>query len=129
MFANVLVTVGTTEFDELIDVVSSKAFCQSLVSKGCQLLTLQIGRGRRTPEEVQQAVDASGLSCTCFRYCATLEPLMKDATLIISHAGAGSIIESLNTPSKPYLVVVNDSLMGNHQLELARAMSSRGWRD
>ena len=49
---------------------------------------------------------------------------MKDASLIISHAGAGSIMEGLAL-NKVMLVVINSSLMDNHQSELAYALSRR----
>ena len=46
---------------------------------------------------------------------------MRSADLIISHAGAGSVLEALEA-QKLLLVVVNDSLMDNHQMELASKM-------
>ena len=76
---------------------------------------------------------------------------MLAAKLIISHAGAGSVMEALrnvcysrNQPCLPFftalqtqdafcfsqrkklIVVVNDKLMHNHQAELADAMSEAG---
>lgn len=49
---------------------------------------------------------------------------MRNASLIISHAGAGSIMEGLSL-NKLMLVVINSSLMVNHQTELAYALSKR----
>ncbi|XP_077466473.1 UDP-N-acetylglucosamine transferase subunit ALG13 isoform X2 [Stigmatopora argus] len=46
---------------------------------------------------------------------------MQEADLIVSHAGAGSCLEALGA-GKDLLVVVNDKLMDNHQLELARQL-------
>ena len=46
---------------------------------------------------------------------------MKSATLLISHAGAGSVLEGLRLRAR-MLVVVNDALMDNHQQELAHAL-------
>ena len=46
---------------------------------------------------------------------------MKAASFIISHAGAGSIMEGLSL-EKRMLVVINADLMDNHQFELAHAL-------
>ncbi|KAG3115128.1 hypothetical protein PI125_g5806 [Phytophthora idaei] len=46
------------------------------------------------------------------------------ADLIISHAGAGSIMDGLALKKK-LVVVVNTALMDNHQAELAEAMADQ----
>ena len=50
---------------------------------------------------------------------------MEEADLIICHAGAGSIMEGLRL-GKRLIVVANESLMDNHQMELASAMQQQG---
>ena len=50
---------------------------------------------------------------------------MAAATLLISHAGAGSILEGMRLRAR-MVVVVNDALMDNHQTELADELASRG---
>ncbi|GJP66183.1 hypothetical protein CLOP_g23087 [Closterium sp. NIES-67] len=53
-----------------------------------------------------------------------MAPYVKQASLVISHAGSGSIFEALRA-SKPLVVVVNAALMDNHQRELAGALVER----
>ena len=59
-------------------------------------------------------------------YIPSLMSDIQSATLMISHAGAGSIMEGLEQHKK-MLVVINPTLMKNHQSELAGALSSRGY--
>uniref|UniRef100_A0A3Q3JHK6 UDP-N-acetylglucosamine transferase subunit ALG13 n=1 Tax=Monopterus albus TaxID=43700 RepID=A0A3Q3JHK6_MONAL len=104
----VFVTVGTTKFDELIENVTSKE------AHGYERLVLQVGRGSLLP-----TVDSClHIRLEAFRFKDSIAEDMKQADLIISHAGAGSCLEALGA-GKPLLVVVNDKLMDNHQLELA----------
>lgn len=49
---------------------------------------------------------------------------MRRASLIVSHGGAGSISEALAC-KKRVVVCVNESLMGNHQRELAEELRDR----
>ncbi|KAI8982539.1 hypothetical protein BDB01DRAFT_793112 [Pilobolus umbonatus] len=48
---------------------------------------------------------------------------MREADIIIGHAGAGTILQSLRMKKK-LIVVMNSSLMDNHQNELAEVMHS-----
>lgn len=44
---------------------------------------------------------------------------------LLNHLGAGSCLEIMYA-RKPCIVVVNDSLMGNHQIELAEQLEKLG---
>ncbi|MEQ2217293.1 hypothetical protein XENOCAPTIV_003497 [Xenoophorus captivus] len=109
----VFVTVGTTRFDELIESVTSSEVTQ--VSRGLHIG--QVGRGTLVPD----ADSCADLSVEAFRFKDSIAEDMRRADLVISHAGAGSCLEALSA-GKPLLVVVNDKLMDNHQLELARQL-------
>ena len=58
-------------------------------------------------------------------FLPSLDGALQEAALVISHAGAGSVFESLSL-GKPTLVVVNESLMDNHQVELAETLAASG---
>ena len=53
-----------------------------------------------------------------------LDTLIFQADLVISHCGAGILLECLRSDHATCLAVVNDSLMGNHQSELADKLSA-----
>ncbi|XP_032980794.1 UDP-N-acetylglucosamine transferase subunit ALG13 homolog isoform X2 [Rhinolophus ferrumequinum] len=59
------------------------------------------------------------------RYKDSLKEDLEKADLVISHAGAGSCLETLEK-RKPLVVVVNEKLMNNHQLELAKQLHKDG---
>jgi beta-1,4-N-acetylglucosaminyltransferase len=132
---NVFVTVGTTSFDALVEAMDSEELIQTLIEKGYDSLTIQRGRGAYVPKHVVSATSSSSRSSTSARrtffkvdvveFLPSLDGVLKDASLVISHAGAGSVFESLSL-GKPTLVVVNESLMDNHQVELAETLASLG---
>ncbi|XP_042663479.1 putative bifunctional UDP-N-acetylglucosamine transferase and deubiquitinase ALG13 [Tyto alba] len=118
---SVLVTVGTTSFDDLIATVSSPPALQVLQSRGYGKLVLQVGRGALKP-----ALSSSpALAVEAFRFKDSLAEDLGRADLVISHAGAGSCLETLEK-GKPLIVVINEKLMNNHQLELAKRLNRDG---
>ncbi|XP_073343246.1 UDP-N-acetylglucosamine transferase subunit ALG13 [Pagrus major] len=113
----VFVTVGTTSFDELIESITTSEAVQALKARGYERLVLQVGRGSLLPD----ADSCPHVRLEAFRYKDSIAEDIKQADLVISHAGAGSCLEALGA-GRPLLVVVNDRLMNNHQLELARQL-------
>merc|ERR1712096_56405 len=87
----------------------------------------QSGRGAYEPslsteedgdDGVGSGWELSGVEISWFRLKPSIAEDMRSADLVISHAGAGSVLEALEA-RKLLLVVINDSLMDNHQMELA----------
>ncbi|XP_047391559.1 putative bifunctional UDP-N-acetylglucosamine transferase and deubiquitinase ALG13 isoform X2 [Sciurus carolinensis] len=115
------VTVGTTSFDDLIACVSAHDSLQIIKSLGYNRLILQIGRGTVVPEPFS----TESFTLDVYRYKESLKEDLQKADLVISHAGAGSCLETLEK-GKPLVVVINEKLMNNHQLELARQLHKEG---
>ncbi|XP_077466472.1 UDP-N-acetylglucosamine transferase subunit ALG13 isoform X1 [Stigmatopora argus] len=113
----VFVTVGTTSFEDLIKEITSDEAIQALKHRGYERLVLQVGRGSVLPDPQ----NFPQISLEAFRFKPSILTNMQEADLIVSHAGAGSCLEALGA-GKDLLVVVNDKLMDNHQLELARQL-------
>ncbi|XP_006652163.2 UDP-N-acetylglucosamine transferase subunit ALG13 homolog [Oryza brachyantha] len=117
----VFVTVGTTCFDALVQAVDSERVKEALLQKGYTHLLIQMGRGTYAPSKV---TGNSTLQVDYFTFSPSIADYIREASLVISHAGSGSIFETLRL-SKPLIVVVNEDLMDNHQSELAEELAER----
>ncbi|XP_067134587.1 UDP-N-acetylglucosamine transferase subunit ALG13 isoform X2 [Centruroides vittatus] len=115
---SIFVTVGTTSFDKLIRRICSLEVLQIIKSHNFTKLVLQVGNGSYEPELEEN----NDIEISWYRYKESLYKDMKEASLVISHAGAGCILEALRL-QKPLLVVVNEDLMDNHQFELASQLA------
>ncbi|XP_071735777.1 uncharacterized protein [Rutidosis leptorrhynchoides] len=119
---SVFVTVGTTSFDSLIKTVNTDQLKEALLNKGYTHLVIQMGRGSYFPKK-SNGKDGS-LVVDYFTFSSSIAEYLKSASLVISHAGSGSIFETLKL-AKPLIVVVNENLMDNHQSELAEELAER----
>lgn len=122
MKQRVFITVGTTDFDQLMKVLDQAEFLQTLKSCGYEQLTIQFGRGLYNPSNAVNEGKLLGIKVDVYRFKPTLDEDILSADLVISHCGAGSILESVKY-KKPLIVVINDSLQDNHQLELGDALT------
>lgn len=136
---HVLVTVGTTRFDELTQAADSMELVRVLQRKGYSKLLLQIGSSSHVPQHLcptSEPDDDSGKASITnddgsmfqiewFRYTPVLKTIINDCDLVISHAGAGSIFETLSSGAG-LITVPNESLMDNHQMELANHLHRLG---
>ncbi|KAJ0487598.1 putative N-acetylglucosaminyldiphosphodolichol N-acetylglucosaminyltransferase [Helianthus annuus] len=118
----VFVTVGTTSFDSLVKTVDSRQVKEALSAKGYTHLVIQMGRGSYIPKN--SSGEDGSLVVDCFTFSSSIADYLRSASLVISHAGSGSIFETLRL-AKPLIVVVNEDLMDNHQSELAEELSER----
>jgi beta-1,4-N-acetylglucosaminyltransferase len=124
----VFVTVGTTSFDALVDSVMSAPFADAVRLAGFDQVLVQYGRVRIACAPAgSDAWDAMlhGMRFSFYGLKPSIAADIAGAGLVVSHAGAGSIFESLRA-GRPLAVVINTSLADNHQTELAHAMSARG---
>jgi beta-1,4-N-acetylglucosaminyltransferase len=105
---SLLVTVGTTEFEELIKNIDSIQFLKKLNFFDFTKLYIQIGRGKYEPKILVENGYNNNISIEYFRFTDNLPDYIKKCDLIISHCGAGSILEII-TLKKQLIVVINNS--------------------
>jgi beta-1,4-N-acetylglucosaminyltransferase len=137
------ITVGSTKFDRLSLNVTSKEFLCSLAAYNFDKICIQYGNGKLSDIKQSCVLDVNSkealldsykqddsntklLRVEMFDYKSSIESYFAEADLIMSHAGSGTILEALRL-RKRLLVIVNDTLMDNHQIELAQAMESEGY--
>eukprot|EP00092_Neocalanus_flemingeri_P022827 GFUD01024751.1.p1 GENE.GFUD01024751.1~~GFUD01024751.1.p1 ORF type:complete len:165 (+),score=38.58 GFUD01024751.1:41-535(+) len=114
----VFVTVGTTQFDSLVTRVCSQDIQSELLGLGYTSMVVQTGKFCPSPDSLSN----TELELSWYDYKPSLSQDISSADLVISHAGAGTCIEVLEA-GKPLIVIVNDQLMGNHQVELAERLA------
>lgn len=145
----VFVTCGATvPFPQLIEVVFSPKVVEELVNLGFKRIIVQFGRNYRDsftqlidvdhslpPHQTYLGFDGNPVHGVCrgssgkletigFEYSTKiLDVIQKNADIVISHAGTGSILDSLRL-GKPLIVCVNDTLMDNHQQQIADQFAS-----
>mgnify|MGYP004702322093 CR=1 FL=1 len=117
MGKTIFVTVGSTHFDSLISFIDTQEFISEAKTLGYDNIIAQIGS---YPDKINNLKNT-------FHYSAPeqIKENFEKADLVIGHAGAGTILEVLQL-GKPLIVVVNDTLMENHQTELARECAQKG---
>jgi beta-1,4-N-acetylglucosaminyltransferase len=128
------VTVGTTKFEQLIRAIDSPLVLSALLDAGYTHLTLQIGHGEYVPKRIlpegktkgQRQLNKRVIHVEYFRLAPSLAPYMLSSSLIISHAGAGSLFEALGA-GRRIIAVPNSLLMVNHQEELAAHLAQKGF--
>lgn len=104
---NVLVTVGSTRFDALVQAVLSEPVLAALRARGYSRLTVQCGNsefdanGFEQQEEGLVQTTENGIDIVVWKFRPSLEEEYEKADLVISHAGmitVGSITLRLTPP-------------------------------
>nr|CAH7714419.1 unnamed protein product [Callosobruchus chinensis] len=141
MIKNLFVTVGTTKFSKLIDIITKKEVLDILLSLGITFVQLQTGKdflGPKLDPNVEQLCSIRSESGSIIvqldnritlkydEYFDDFNNEIEKSDLVISHAGAGTCLEVLYK-KKPLLVVINEDLMDNHQIELAEELENQGY--
>ncbi|KAG5416743.1 ALG13 [Candida metapsilosis] len=146
--STILVTTGATiTFKQLIEAVVSTRFINSLIELGVSRLFIQYGNEIKGSQHISRQFfqnqleksniekefkftlenDATNDTITLanneieivtFPFSPRIQGYIKQADIVISHAGTGSIIDTLRNRKK-LIVVVNNQLMDNHQEEIA----------
>jgi beta-1,4-N-acetylglucosaminyltransferase len=104
----IFVTVGTTDFDELIRRMDE------LASELDEEVISQIARGDYQPRH-----------CRYFRFAPSIEDYLARARVVVSHGGLGSIMETIRL-GKPLVGVSNPDRRDLHQDDLLGTLEARG---
>jgi beta-1,4-N-acetylglucosaminyltransferase len=89
---------------------------------------VQIGHGSQELARLRAAASRVRIDLQVVQFESALATRLAEADVVISHAGAGSILETLSGRAA-LLVVVNSRLMHDHQRELAEALNDKNHLD
>jgi len=100
----VLVTVGSTKFDALVEAALSQPVLDALTVKGYTDLVVQCGNSQVdgfSPEAVERNVHGHGLNIDMWKFKPNLDEEYDAADLVIGHAGLYSRFILLATIYNP----------------------------
>ena len=119
-----LITVGTTKFENLIKAIDNDNFYSMIINNGFNKIIIQKGYGEYKPINYKKFENKIKIQVS--EIINNFENVIKSSELVISHGGAGIILESLKNKKK-VIVCVNDELMDNHQVELASSLHNESY--
>lgn len=142
MKRQLLVTTGATvTFVALLEKVLAGEFMDTVLRLGYDSIVVQYGASdesyqlvSRLTRHLQLSESSNGFHGQYKGMQVQLIPFdvdlvqkyVKPSAVVISHAGTGSIIDTLRGSDATLLVVVNETLQDNHQLEVASAFEYLG---
>jgi beta-1,4-N-acetylglucosaminyltransferase len=84
----VLVTVGSTKFEDLLRVVDSEAFVEAIAARGYEGLVVQYGpHAAHAPEHLPRLTQERDMTYHAFAMSPSFASVLAQADLVISHAG------------------------------------------
>ena len=119
-----IITVGSTQFDRLFEVVETKEFIETVFNiLKIEKLYIQTGNSKiNIKDEFMKNKEIE-----IFDFDINLDDIFQEWNIVIGHWGAGTITEVL-TLGKHLIWVINDGLMDNHQIELASKLSGLDYK-
>lgn len=118
---HVLVSVGSTNFADLVNLVMGDEVLGSLKAKGAKTILIQAGES-----QIESIGEIADPMIEIRSYILGIEKEIERADLLICHGGAGIIIEALRL-GKRIIAVPNESLVGNHQVDFVSRMEKEGY--
>ncbi|KAM9897486.1 hypothetical protein OXX69_010248 [Metschnikowia pulcherrima] len=150
-------TGATVTFRAFLDEITNPEFLELLANAGFRTISIQYGneisaaganlskvyfsellamKGLVEHFDLEIANEFNDKSVTIFRnskftlcvfgFANNINSYISQADLVVSHAGTGSILDTLRS-KKPLIVVTNDSLMDNHQAEIAARFEAENY--
>ena len=104
----IFVTVGTTDFDDLVRALDAMA--PDLNDE----MVIQYGHGTHEPQ-----------NCEAFRFTNSLDPYYEKADLVISHGGLCTVMEVCRRGLK-LVAMANPDRFDDHQTDILSYMSDAG---
>lgn len=115
-FAHVTIQYGN-ETDRSHRHVSKAYFSELLAANGV-VEKLDLSIANEFNDKSVTTFQTKGLTLTVFAFSPTIGEHIQHADVVVSHAGTGSILDTLRL-RKPLIVVTNDALMDDHQKDVA----------
>ncbi|KAL4443110.1 hypothetical protein ABPG74_002177 [Tetrahymena malaccensis] len=120
----IFATVGTTEFDELLTALVQPDMINLLAQHKFTKMVLQKGRGKF--QMIEDYIKKLPIEIELFDFKPTLTNEFQQADFVISHCGAGTLLEGLILKKK-ICAVVNSTLMDNHQEEILNKLLEQNY--
>lgn len=121
----VFVTSGAiVPFKQLIESSLDSNILDQFVANGFDELEIQYGQGENIFNKALK--QRNDIKITGIAFTNDINKHIESSDLIISHAGTGSILDAVRA-YKPLIVMVNTTLMDNHQLDIATQFAQYGY--